>query len=87
MAKKEEAFEVEGISVPDQVSILSVGGLPVSEWVRPRLSTFKQDSLTIGKEAGNMLYEIMNEDPKKQSVRHILLKPELVEGDSILDLS
>ena len=76
-------FEKQNISIPDDVSIIGFGGLPVAEWTRPKLSTFNQKPKIIGKEAGLLLHALMNEKDESFSSKRILIRPEWVEAGSV----
>ncbi|MFQ9395382.1 MAG: substrate-binding domain-containing protein [Lachnospiraceae bacterium] len=43
------AIEEAGLSIPDDISVAGYDGIPMSEVVKPRLTTVRQDTEQIGK--------------------------------------
>ncbi len=76
-----------GISIPNDVSVVGFGNLPVSKWTSPELATFDQKPKILGKEAGELLYKLMNEPDDYLNSRKILIRPEWVEGESLKEIN
>lgn len=73
-------FEKLEIRVPDDVSVIGFNNTPWCETVTPRLSSFSIHEKQIGKFAIQMLYDEI-------SAKEIILKPELIERDSVKKLN
>jgi DNA-binding LacI/PurR family transcriptional regulator len=55
-----KALENRGISIPDDVSIVSFDDSPLAAYIKPSLSSFRQPLLEIGIKAANLLFEIIS---------------------------
>src|SRR5699024_8613024 len=54
-------IEKHGLIVPDDISVVGYDGIYLSQVLRPRLTTFKQDTEALGKEAvKNLIHAIDN---------------------------
>jgi len=78
-------IEKEGLSIPDDISVVGYDGIYLSQVLRPRLTTWKQDTEAIGREAAAKLIEtIVN--PKAALLEQVVVPGELIEGSSVLKL-
>ena len=57
------AIEEAGLSIPDDISVAGYDGIPMSEVVKPRLTTVRQDTEQIGKRTVRKLVALI-EKPK-----------------------
>lgn len=70
------ALYENGISVPNQFSVVGFDGLPISKYMIPPLTTIAQPTYGKGEKAANLLIDrIQNAD---YEVCHVNLKPELL---------
>lgn len=79
-------FEQLGIRVPDDVSIVGYDGIPLSQQVRPKLTTLEQDADTIGRSAAKKLVETI-EHPKNVCVEEIKVSGHLLRGGTVKALT
>ena len=74
-----------GLSIPDDLSILGFDDDRVSEYTTPRLTTFRQDSEGIATLAADLLLQHMVGLPVPNKLIH--LPCEFIERDSVIDIS
>lgn len=76
------ALERMGLSVPKDVSCVGYDGIPLSQSLRPRLTTYQQDSENIGRMSARKLVEHIRE--KENCVpEQIMVKGRLLIGKSV----
>lgn len=75
-------IEKHGLSVPEDVSVVGYDGIYLTKFLRPQLTTYRQDVTTIGKTAVAKLIEQI-EQPGKNYDEHITIKGSLQPGDSV----
>jgi LacI family transcriptional regulator len=80
-----EEIERQGLSIPEDISVVGFDGIYLSQIFRPRLTTIKQDTEKIGVEAANLLVKAMT-SPKVYIPTHIIIPGTLLEGDSVKQL-
>lgn len=56
------AFEKLGMSVPDDISIAGYDGILLSKFLNPRLTTFEQDTESLGAEAARQLIALIRKE-------------------------
>ena len=76
----------EGISVPEQISLIGYDGIQLSQMAAPRLTTWRQDTAGIARESVSLLAEAV-EQPDKHTPRHIIVEGSLLEGETVNGLS
>ena len=74
-----------GLSIPQDVSLIGYDGIPLAQVLSPRLTTLRQDSREIGRQAAQLLLGIIR-DPRSPA-RQIYLPGTVVEGESVSRLS
>ncbi|MBP5159316.1 MAG: substrate-binding domain-containing protein, partial [Lachnospiraceae bacterium] len=79
-------FEQEGLSIPDDISVAGYDGILMSQMLRPKLTTYQQDAIAIGKEASRRLVDIV-ENPKLAIAEVVQIPGKLLEGGTIKDLT
>ncbi len=79
-----KALEDHGLRIPEDVSVISIDGLSVSEYAIPTLTTMVQPAEEIGREGVRILADMLK-DPA--GFRHILLETTLREGASVRTVS
>ena len=80
------ALKEEGISVPEQVSLVGYDGIRMGQMIRPRLTTYRQDTAGIAEECMRLLSGAI-ESPDKWYARQAIISGKLVEGETVLGLS
>jgi len=80
------AINEKGLKVPDDVSVVGFDGIKVARHIRPRLTTFRQDTEKLGIEAATNLINLI-ERPKTTLSQQIIVKGSLFEGDTVTELN
>ena len=75
-------LERQGMSIPKDMSVAGYDGILLSQVLRPRLTTYRQDTEAMGREAARQLVEII-ERPKEWIPRQIMIPGRLLEGDTV----
>lgn len=78
-------LRAKGISAPEQFSCAGYDGIPLSQTVSPRLTTFAQDAETIGKKAMELLLRGIQEGPGL--TRNLTVRGKLIPGETVADLT
>ena len=74
----------KGISVPEQFSCAGYDGIPLSQAMKPQLTTFWQDTEGIGRAAVETLLKNMLEGPETNQA--ITISGQLIPGGTVADL-
>jgi DNA-binding LacI/PurR family transcriptional regulator len=72
------ALRDNGIKVPEDISVAGFDGVEIGEMVFPRLTTIKQDTSRIGKEASLKCVQML--ESKSNHTTKITVGVELIEG-------
>jgi len=72
-----------GVKIPEDVSIIGFDDIILNEYLEPRLSSIKQDMISIGYYAGRLLDDIIDNDNKKQQNNNIYAKHRLMIRESV----
>jgi len=75
-----EAVRDAGLSIPEDISIIGFDDIEMASLVRPALTTVRQDMITIGRRAVELLDELINDE--EQSPPQEIVPTELVIRDS-----
>ena len=75
-------IEREGLSIPNDISIVGYDGIKISRFIRPELTTYVQDSEQIGKMAAKKLIEMI-ESPKTSLAQQVSVRGHLQEGKTV----
>ena len=75
-------LERQGVSIPGDMSVAGYDGILLSQVLRPRLTTYRQDGEAMGREAARQLVEII-ERPKEWIPRQTMVSGQLLEGDTV----
>ena len=67
--------------VPEKISVIGYDDEPISQYLRPSLTTIRQDGEAEGRMAARMLLDIIERKPEAEHV--ITLKPQLIERGSV----
>ena len=71
-----------GLRVPEDISVVGYDGIRISRHLSPKLTTLKQDTMSIGGKAGEKLISLI-EHPKSTLIEQIVIKGEVFEGGSV----
>lgn len=75
-------IENQGLIIPDDISVVGYDGIYLSQVLRPRLTTLKQDTEALGREAAQNIVKAIV-DKKTYIPKQIWIEGELMVGDSI----
>ena len=78
-------IERHGLEIPDDISVVGHDGIYLSQVLRPRLTTLKQDTETLGKEAAVKLIEAIV-SPKTFIPQQVVVNAQLIEGRTVKNL-
>lgn len=76
------AIRDRGLEIPRDISVAGYDGIRVAEYLRPRLTTIKQDTDRLGRLAAEQLIELV-ERPKTAIARQIVVPGQLLAGESV----
>lgn len=79
-------LERQGISIPEDMSVAGYDGILLSQVLRPRLTTYRQDAEAMGREAAAKLVEAIDQ-PKTCLPQQIMVSGQLLEGDTVKDIN
>ena len=77
-------LERQGIQVPDQMSTVGYDGIPLSQVLRPRLTTYRQNAESMGASAARLLIEEI-EQPDTWLPQTITVEGKLLEGGTVAE--
>lgn len=72
----------QGISVPDDVSLIGYDGIRMGQMMHPCLTTYRQDTARIAHEAFRMMMDAIS-DPENHVPRQITVTGKLIEGETL----
>ncbi|MDY5162332.1 GntR family transcriptional regulator [Leuconostoc citreum] len=72
-----------GLRVPEDISVLGFDDFQLSQYLSPRLTTMTHEKQKMGQDAAKLLIQKINH----HKVASIIYRPELIERDSVKDLS
>lgn len=81
-----EEIETMGFRIPEDVSIAGYDGIPLSQAIRPRLTTLKQDTEQLGREAAERLIAQI-ENPLTTIMENVTVVGKLIRGQSVAGIS
>ena len=77
-------LERQGVQVPEQMSTVGYDGIHLSEVLRPRLTTYRQNAERMGAEAARLLIEEI-EQPDTWLPQQITVEGQLLEGGTVAE--
>ena len=77
-----EAIEAAGLRIPEDISIAGYDGIALSQVIKPRLTTVRQDTEMLGREAARRLIEQI-ENPLTTIMENVTVTGCLIEGQSV----
>lgn len=78
-------IERHGLDIPGDISVVGHDGIYLSQVLRPRLTTLKQDTELLGKEAAEKLIEAIV-SPKTFIPQQVVVPAQLIEGRTVKNL-
>jgi LacI family transcriptional regulator len=78
-------IEEKGLRIPEDISVAGFDGILLSQVLRPKLTTVKQDSALIGHEAARNLIDWI-ENPKTYLASQVLIPGKLLAGQTVKQL-
>ena len=78
-------FERKNIHIPEDVSVAGYDGINLSQVVHPRLTTYYQDTKSIGKRSARKLVDLI-ENPKTTIPEQIMISGKILEGHTVKTL-
>lgn len=78
----QEAAGARGLRIPDDVAFMGYDGIPITQAIHPKLTTIRQNSDSIGKEAARRLVSMI-ENPGSVSWMPTVVSTELLQGDTV----
>ena len=75
-----------GMTIPGDISIAGYDGIRMSQLLHPKLTTIRQDTERIGREAGRRLIQSI-ETPKTALVERVVIEGKLLTGQSVGKIS
>ncbi|WEG15204.1 LacI family DNA-binding transcriptional regulator [Alkalihalophilus pseudofirmus] len=79
------AIQEQGLSVPNDISVIGFDDIQIARYMTPGLTTIKQDTFLIGKTAAGLLLEQIND--KKKHYMSIKIPVTLIERNSCRPIS
>ena len=76
------AIKDSGLSVPNDISVVGYDGIAYSQLLSPKLTTYLQDTSSIGTEAARQLISLI-ENPQTTFTEVITVDGQLIEGASV----
>ena len=78
----QDAARESSLRIPDDISFAGYDGIPITQALRPKLTTIRQDSRQMGLLAAEQLIRVIR-SPKTASKLPVILPVELMEGGTI----
>ena len=80
-----EAIEAAGLKIPEDISVVGYDGIALGQVLKPRLTTLKQDTETLGSEAALRLIQLI-EHPLTTLTEDVTVYGELIKGETVRKL-
>ena len=80
------AIDSLGLSIPNDVSITGYDGTFLSQVLKPKLTTIKQDTRRLGSEAARQLIKLIQKE-LRYPVEPTIINGKLISGETVKDLS
>ena len=74
------------MSVPDDISIAGYDGIVLSQALKPKLTTLRQDTETLGSEAARMLISLIKKEITRDE-EPLIVGGKLIKGASVLNMN
>ncbi len=76
------AIEEMGLRIPDDISVAGFDGIYLSEVLKPALTTIRQDTVNLGREAAHRLIATI-EEPQLALIEQVMVDGYLMPGQSV----
>ena len=80
-----EAIREAGLRIPEDISVAGFDGVPLLQLCSPKLTTVRQDTDSIGRQAARRLIELI-EAPQNPNTDTIPVPCSLIRGETVADL-
>lgn len=80
-----EAIEAAGLRIPEDLSVAGYDGIPLSQVIKPQLTTLQQDTETMGREAARRLIQQID-TPLTTLMESVTVTGKLIHGRSVKKL-
>ena len=77
-----DELKARGIRIPEDISVVGYDGIRIGRHIKPQLTTLKQDTAAIGRQAGEKLISLI-EHPKTTLVEQTVIKGDVYEGEIV----
>lgn len=81
----QNAIQSRGLRIPEDISVAGYDGIRAARHMVPKLTTLRQDTERIGREAASNLISLI-EEPKSTLIQVITVGGSVFEGNSVKDL-
>ena len=78
------ALQEAGIRIPQDLSVAAYDGIPLSQVLSPKLTTWQQDTRSMGRAAVEGLVKLI-ESPRTALVDRVIVSGQLLEGETVSD--
>lgn len=78
-----QAIQAIGKKVPEDYSIIGFDGIDAGQIITPKLTTIKQDTVTIGKMAANEILKMITKRKRVNPGKSIVVDGYLIEGETV----
>ena len=75
-------LESQGIRVPQDISLVGYDGIGMSQMMKPRLTTYRQDTARISREVFSLMIDAI-ENPDSHIPKHVTVPGMLIEGETV----
>ncbi len=79
------AIQEAGLRIPEDISVAGYDGIHMARMLSPRLTTWQQNTMELGRIAASQLIERI-EHPRTSLPQHIVVEGSLLEGESVRQL-
>lgn len=71
-----------GLRIPEDISVVGYDGIRIGRHIKPQLTTLRQDTVSIGRQAGEKLVSLI-EHPKSTLMEQVVIGGEVYEGETV----
>ncbi|MBO5033034.1 MAG: LacI family DNA-binding transcriptional regulator [Lachnospiraceae bacterium] len=75
----------KGLQIPKDISIAGFDGIMMASQLEPKLTTYRQDTVGIGRLAAEKLISLI-ENPRATPISHYVMDGELIKGGSVAEI-
>lgn len=80
------AIKERGLRIPEDISVAGYDGITLSQVFNPKLTTVKQDTKALGKNAAEKLITLI-ENPKATIIERVVVAGKVLTGQSVKDIN